>query len=150
MDKKYLSIDLDKMYMYSKDDCYSPDKKSSERRLSNGQKPKLIFEYTTKKNEKLPTHLKEFVTRRTYVVNYGFKSVPGSIDDKKYGTVAYEGDAYPMYFNKYLTKEEILEYFSELKSNGLYKEYTKLIMEFYLEAKNNKEKNLQDNEELHM
>ena len=87
------------------------------------------------------THAKEVLTKRTYSVNYGYKSRPGFLIDKKYGTIVYEGDGYQEFFLGTIKSDEVHEYLSDLREKGLYKEYAKKINEFYRLAKKNKKKN---------
>lgn len=140
MDKEYLSVDLDKMYFF-KDDPYKPTSKMNKVFLSDGTEVKLFFELTSKKSigSYFPeTHAKEIVTKRTYSVSMGFKSRPGFLVDKKYGTIMYEGDGYQEFFLGTINKESVLSYLQDLREKGIYKEYAKKIDDFYKLARKNK------------
>ena len=88
MNKEYLCVPIDKMYFVGLD-SYKPISKMNKIYLSDGSEVKLFFELSSKKSigSYFPeTHAKEILTKRTYSVNYGYKSRPGFLIDKKYGT----------------------------------------------------------------
>ena len=92
MNKEFLCVTLDKMYFVGLD-SYKPKSKMNKIYLSDGSEVKLFFELSSKKSigSYFPeTHAKEVLTKRTYSVNYGYKSRPGFLIDKKYGTIVYE------------------------------------------------------------
>ncbi len=143
MNKEYLCVSIDKMYFVGLD-SYKPISKMNKIYLSDGNEVKLFFELSSKKSigSYFPeTHAKEVLTKRTYSVNYGYKSRPGFLIDKKYGTIVYEGDGYQEFFLGTIKLEEVHDYLSNLREKGLYKEYAKKIDEFYKLAKKNKKKN---------
>lgn len=143
MNKEYLCVTLDKMYFVGLD-SYKPKSKMNKIYLSDGSEVKLFFELSSKKSigSYFPeTHAKEILTKRTYSINYGYKSRPGFLIDKKYGTIVYEGDGYQEFFLGTIKLDEVRDYLSDLREKGLYKEYAKKINEFYRLAKKNKKKN---------
>lgn len=142
MDKEYLCVSLDKMYFFN-DDTYKPTSKMNKVFLSDGTEVKLFFELTSKKSigSYFPeTHAKEILTKRTYSVSMGFKSRPGFLVDRKYGTITYEGDGYQEFFLGTINKDSVLSYLQDLREKGIYKEYAKEIDNFYKLARMNKRK----------
>lgn len=142
MDKEYLCVSLDKMYFFN-DDTYKPTSKMNKVFLSDGTEVKLFFELTSKKSigSYFPeTHAKEILTKRTYSVSLGFKSRPGFLIDRKYGTITYEGDGYQEFFLGTINKDNVLSYLQDLREKGIYKEYAKEIDNFYKLARMNKRK----------
>lgn len=144
--KNYLSVDIGNMYLYSGDTPYEVDCKMDPLELANGEKVKLFFEYVVPEKRRMPSTLKEFVTRRTYSVCMGFRSVPGCIRDDKTGTAFFERESYPEFIFNNGIREDALFYFDNLKSNGVYKEYVEKVNEFYKMALSHKNEMQEENE----